>query len=301
MDQSAIGHPLTPALHAIPQTECMIGLTISHRNIGEIMKVFTKVQISLVAAASCFALLCGTTVSNAQNSQPNKIGTVILVHGAWADGSSWSKVIPRLAAKGLNVVAVQLPLTSLAYDVATVERAIAVAPAPVLLVAHSYGGVVITEAGNDPKVVGLVYVAAFAPDAGESAQTLNSKYPASPIAADNLITADSEGNLKLLPKGILTDFAEDLPLIEKTTLIATQGPTAQAVLGTPVTTAAWRTKPSWFIIAGHDRIIQPQLEEFMSKRMDATTITADSCHVVMLSKPEVVTEVILRASHSFDK
>jgi pimeloyl-ACP methyl ester carboxylesterase len=265
------------------------------------MKNFKMLRIGLVAGIAVAALLCTTGLAAAQEPKPSKIGTVILVHGAWADGSSWAKVIPRLEEKGLNVVAVQLPLTSLANDVATVERAIAIAPPPVLLVGHSYAGVVITQAGNDHKVIGLVYVAAYAPDAGESAVTLNSMYPPAPIAADNSITSDSFGNLKLLPKGILTDFAEDLPLREKTTLIATQGPTAQDVLGTPVTTAAWRTKSSWFIIAGRDRIIQPQLEEFMSKRMNAVTTTADSCHVIMLAKPDEVTDVIVRASQSFDK
>ena len=240
------------------------------------------------------------SIANAQETAVGTTNNVILVHGAWADGSSWSKVIPRLEQRGFNVVAVQLPLTSLANDVATVQRAIALEKGPVLLVAHSYGGVVITEAGNDPKVSGLVYVAAFAPDAGETAQSLNALYPPAPIAADHLITADSAGNLKLLPRGILEDFAEDLPLREKNTLIATQGPTAQDVLGTPVTAAAWRSKPSWFIIAGHDRIIQPQLEAFMSSRMNAVTTTADSCHVIMLSRPDEVTAVIVHASHALD-
>jgi pimeloyl-ACP methyl ester carboxylesterase len=263
------------------------------------MKFSGRLRGGLLAIVSVAALLCTPGFATAQDPYPGTTGTVILVHGAWADGSSWAKVIPRLEARGFNFLAVQLPLTSLANDVATVQRAIAIAPTPVLLVAHSYGGVVITEAGNDPRVSGLVYVAAFAPDAGESAVTLNALYPPSPVAI-NQITHDDEGNLKLTAEGILTDFAEDLPVREKTTLIATQGPIAATALGTPVTTAAWKTKPSWFIIAGRDRIIQPQLEEFMSKRMNAITTTADSCHVIMLAKPEEVTDVIVRAGHSLD-
>ncbi len=261
------------------------------------MKLTGRLQRYLLVV--CAALVIGVVVTaRAQETQLGTTNNAILVHGAWADGSSWTKVIPRLEQKGFNVVAVQLPLTSLANDVATVQRAIALETGPVLLVGHSYGGVVITEAGNDPKVSGLVYVAAYAPDAGESAFTLNALAPASP--ASGQIAPDAEGNLKLTSEGIFADFAQDLPLRERAALLATQGPISVFALSAPVTTAAWRTKPSWFIIAGHDRTIQPQLEELMAKRMNAFTTSADSCHVVMLSKPEDVTEVIVRASHALD-
>ena len=262
------------------------------------MKSLTRLQTAVLAAIAVAALFCTAAFAQAPERKA-PAGTIILVHGAWADGSSWAKVIPRLEERKYNVIAVQLPLTSVANDVATVERAIALAPAPVLLVAHSYGGVVITEAGADPKVVGLVYVAAYAPDAGESAFALNALFPPSPVS--NQITHDDEGNLKLSPDGILADFAEDLPLQEKTTLIATQGPTAYAALSTAVTSAAWKSKPSWFIIAGRDRIIDPQLEEFMAKRMNAVTTTANSCHVIMLARPDEVTGVIIGAARSLDK
>ncbi|AXC14110.1 putative signal peptide protein [Acidisarcina polymorpha] len=251
---------------------------------------------SLIFAAA--ALLICSTAAFTQEVEPGTTKEAILVHGAWADGSSWSKVIPLLEQRGFHVVAVQLPLTSLANDVATVRRAIALETGPVLLVAHSCGGVVITEAGNDPKVSGLVYISAYAPDAGESAFTLNTLAPASP--ASNQITKGAEGFLKLNTEGILADFAQDLPLRERTTLLATQGPISASALGASVSTSAWRTKPSWFIIASRDRTIEPQLEELEAKRMNAVTTTADSCHVVMLSQPELVANVIVRASHALD-
>ncbi len=263
------------------------------------MKI-TKSKTGLFVRIVAAILFCFPLFATAQDS--TSLGTtknVILVHGAWADGSSWAKVIPRLKEKGFNVVAVQLPLASLASDVATVERAIALERGPVLLVGHSYGGIVITEAGNDPKVSGLVYVAAYAPDAGESAFTLNALAPASP--ASSQITHDVQGNLKLNAQAVFEDFVQDLPLKERATLFATQGPISASALGAPVTTPAWRDKPSWFIIASRDRTIAPQLEELEAKRMNAVTTTADSCHVVMLSKPDVVTDVIVRASHSLDR
>ena len=265
------------------------------------MKALKSHAAGSLIAISVAALICIANFAYAQSYRGSKVGNVILVHGAWADGSSWKEVIPRLEARGINVVAVQLPLSSLATDVATVQRAIAIAPSPVILVGHSYGGVVITEAGNDPNVIGLVYVAAFAPDAGESTMTLNALYPPSPVVADHLIVPDAEGYLKVLPEGILTDFAEDLPVAEKTTLIATQGPITATALDTPISTAAWRTKPSWFIIAERDRIIQPKLEEFEAQRMHAVASVADSCHVIMLSKPEHVTDVISGAIRSLGK
>jgi pimeloyl-ACP methyl ester carboxylesterase len=154
------------------------------------------------------------SVSSSSKASPEKtpangVASVVLVHGAWADGSSWSKVIPLLQAKGLHVVAVQNPLTSLADDVAATKRAIALQDGPVVLVGHSYGGAVITEAGNDPKVVGLVYVAAFAPGDGESVASISKPYPAAPLGAE--LRPDSQGFLSITPKGIAEDFAQDLP------------------------------------------------------------------------------------------
>jgi pimeloyl-ACP methyl ester carboxylesterase len=236
---------------------------------------------------------CSGSRAFAQSSESHGVKNVILVHGAWADGSSWSKVIPLLEAKGLNVTAVQLPLTSLADDVATVKRAFALEDGPFLLVGHSYGGSVITEAGNDPNVAGLVYVAAFAPDKGESTLDLITANP-TPVGPELRPTA---GFFKLSAKGVFEDFAPDLPEVDRKVLFATQGPIAGAALGVPITAPAWRNKPSWFVIAGNDRMISPKLEEAEAQEMKAKSITIPSSHVVMLSHPVEVAGFIERAAH----
>ena len=246
--------------------------------------------LAAVTGLSMAASLSTATSPNAESKPKN----VVLVHGAWADGSSWSKVISKLAADGLNVTAVQLPLTSLADDVATVKRALALETGPVLLVGHSYGGAVITEAGGDPKVVGLVYVAAFAPDAGESAGSLLGTVPPAPLGAE--IRPDANGFLKMTKSGMLDDFAQDLPDVEKTMMFVVHAPTAGASLGGTITTPAWKTRPSWYIVATNDRAIPPSLEATMAKRMKAETTSIDASHVVMLSQPDKVAAVILRAA-----
>ncbi len=228
----------------------------------------------------------------AQSSEPHNVKNVILVHGAWADGSSWSKVIPLLEAEGLTVTAVQLPLTSLADDVATLKRAFALEDGPFLLVGHSYGGSVITEAGNDPRVAGLVYVAAFAPDKGES--TLDQiKANPTPVGME---LEPAGGFFKLSDKGISEDFAPDLSKTDQMVLIATQAPTAAVAFGTPISMPAWRSKPSWFVIASQDRVISPKLEEAEAQEMKAKSITISSSHVVLLSHPAEVAGFIERAS-----
>jgi len=222
------------------------------------------------------------------------VRNVVLVHGAWADGSSWAKVIPLLEAAGLHVVAVQNPLTSLQDDVAAVQRAIALQDGPVLLVGHSYGGAVITEAGTDPKVAGLVYVAAFAPDAGQAVGELGKEFPPAPGGAE--IRPDAGGFLMMTRKGIEEDFAQDLPGSERKILAATQGPTNGAAFGAKVTNAAWRTKPTWYVVAANDRMIAPDLERQFAKTMKAKTITVPSSHVPMLSHAQQVAKLIIEAS-----
>jgi pimeloyl-ACP methyl ester carboxylesterase len=228
-----------------------------------------------------------------QNAAP-QVHNIVLVHGAWADGSSWAKVIPLLEAKGFHVTAVQNPLTSFSEDVAATKRVIDAQDGPVLLVGHSYGGAVITEAGNDPKVVGLVYVAAFAPDAGESAGSLGKPYGPTPGVLELRPTAD--GFLVLTPKGVQEDFCPDLSEAERNLLLATQTPTQGAALGAPVTVAAWHTKPSWFVIASNDRMIAPQQERDTAKRMHSKTLVLATSHVPMLSKPKEVADFILGAA-----
>jgi pimeloyl-ACP methyl ester carboxylesterase len=224
------------------------------------------------------------------------VNNVILVHGAWADGSSWAKVIPGLLEAGLNTVAVQLPLTSLAEDAAVVGRALARVDGSVLLVGHSYGGAVITEAGIDAKVTGLVFVAAFAPDRGESASTLGALVPASPAGAE--MRPDQAGFLKLTTTGVQQDFAQDLSSDEKKVMAVTQGPTSVNALGGKVTAAGWRGKPCWYVRASEDRTIPHELQQMMAKKIGADILTLHSSHVPMLSQPAAVVELIVRAARS---
>jgi pimeloyl-ACP methyl ester carboxylesterase len=263
----------------------------------------TKVQgqrklTSLMAplALSMLALFAAN-LSEAGDDPVLKTKDVILVHGAWADGSSWSKVILLLERRGFRVTAVQLPLTSVAEDVATLQRAMELDPGPILLVGHSYAGVVITEAGNDPKVNGLVYISAYAPDAGQSVFSLNALLPKTPVNQEIIV---NEGFLSLTKEGISADFAQDLPDTEKQTLAVTQGPVAAAAFGTPATAPAWYRKPSWYMVASEDRVISPQLEAMMAQTINAETITVHSSHVIMLSRPETVADFIAHAAHGRD-
>jgi len=255
----------------------------------------SKTLRKLTAAVVSVAMLVVAKATHAteQQKQSRGVTNIVLVHGAWADGSSWSKVIPLLEAKGLHVVAVQLPLTSQADDVATLQRAIALVDGRLLLVAHSYGGAVMTQAGNDPKVAGLVYVAAFAPAEGESPFDLT--VATSPPFLQHL-QQDLFGFLKLTSTGIREDFAPDLSDSEQTVLAATQSPTSVVALSGAISTPAWRNKPCWFVIAAHDRVVAPTLQAMFAERMNATSITLSSSHVAMLSHPDVVASFIRRAA-----
>lgn len=243
----------------------------------------------LIAAASILGL---AVLPAAAAAQPAK--NVILVHGAWGDGSSWSKIIPILTAKGLHVTAVQLPLTSLADDAAAVRRAIALEDGPVVLAGHSYGGAVITEAGADPKVSALVYVAAFAPDNGQSAGSLAASVAPAPMASE--AKPDAQGFLKLTHAGVYDDFAQDASPAEKLLLFSAQAPTNVKSLGGTISNAAWRTKSSWYIVASQDRAIQPSLEATMAKTIKARTTTVAGSHMIMLSHAPDVAAVISQAA-----
>jgi pimeloyl-ACP methyl ester carboxylesterase len=221
------------------------------------------------------------------------VKNIVLVHGAFADGSSWAKVIPILQEKGYNVTAVQNPLTSLADDVAATKRALARQDGPVILVGHSWAGVVITEAGMDPKVVGLVYVAAFAPDQGETVGELGKAYPAPPaLAAPNV---DAEGFITLSADAF-KKFGSDLPEKDALVAAATQGPIAASAFGAQVSGVAWKTKPSWYVVSARDEAIAPDEERFFAKRMKATTTELNTSHVPMLSQPKAVAAVIIDAA-----
>jgi pimeloyl-ACP methyl ester carboxylesterase len=234
---------------------------------------------------------------NAQNStpQPAQLHNIILVHGAWADGSSWNKIVPLLENKGFSVTAVRLPFVTLADDVAAVKRILDLQDGPVLLVGHSDGGAVITEAGNDPKVAALVYVAAFAPDSGQSVGDLNNEFPAPP--GDKEFRPDATGFLKVTEEGIAEDFAQDLPASETKILAAIEGQVSGPnELGAKVTTAAWSNKPSFYIVADNDRMIAPELEKKLAEQMHARTIHIASSHVPMLSHPAEVAKFIAEAA-----
>ena len=222
------------------------------------------------------------------------ITNVILVHGAWADGSSWAKIIPLLAEKEVAVTAVQLPLSSFEADVAAVRRAITLVDGDVVLVGHSYAGAVIGEAGNDPKVARLVYVDAFAPDAGESAGSLFAQFESAPLGAE--IRPDSEGFLKLTREGVFTLFAQDLDPAEQAVVHATQGPINGAALGGTLTEAAWRSRPTFYLVGDQDQAILRVDQERMAARMNATIAHVDSSHVPMLSHPDAVARFILQAA-----
>ncbi len=257
------------------------------------MKVFKPGRNIVVTCAALLAIFSSAFKANAQEQAPSPVKTVLLIHGAWADGSSWSKVIPLLEAKGLHVVAVQIPLTSFSDDVAATQRAIALEDGPVLLVGHSYGGAVITEAGNDAKVAGLVYVSAVAPDKGQSAFGLITSVP-TPVGSE--LRPDKSGFLKLTPKGIAEDFAQDLSPTEIAVLTATQVPTSVAAMKGEITIPAWKSKPSWYMIAANDRAISPDLEAAEAKKIGAATTTISSSHVIMLAQPSKVADVIFEAA-----
>jgi pimeloyl-ACP methyl ester carboxylesterase len=248
---------------------------------------------SIAAIAVALSLSAGGSLQ-AQGGSPQPVENVVLVHGAFADGSSWSKIIPLLQAKGLHVTAVGNPLTSFEDDLKATQRAIAAEDGPVVLVGHSYGGLVITEAGNDPKVARLVYVAAFAPEPGQSITDLGKDYP-KPLYADELQNL-ADGFLLLSPKGINEDFAQDLPPQERSLVLAVQTQTAGSVFGAKVSAAAWKSKPSWYIVTGKDRMIWPEQQRTMAKYIKATTTEIASSHVPMLSHPRQVAEVIAAAA-----
>jgi pimeloyl-ACP methyl ester carboxylesterase len=219
--------------------------------------------------------------------------TVVLVHGAWADGSSWQRVIPYLLEKNIPVVAVQNPTTSLADDVAATARALAAIEGPVVLVGHSWGGAVITEAGNDPKVKALVFVSAFAPDVGETLGALVGKYDAPPALGQ--IHDDGKGYLTLSVEGWIGDVAQDLPEAEARVLAVVQPPLAASTFGDTFTQAAWATRPNWYIVSSEDRVVSVALEREFAQRMNAKTTELAAGHLALLSMPEAVAGVILDA------
>ncbi|WP_437872016.1 alpha/beta fold hydrolase [Methylorubrum extorquens] len=242
-----------------------------------------------LAAGAAVALLSGSASAQALPRARN----VVLVHGLFADGSSWSEVIPRLQAAGLNVTSVQNPLTTLDEAVTSAQRVLARQEGPTVLVGHSFSGMIVTEAGIDPKVTALVYVAARAPDAGEDYMALAKTYPTPPASAGIVFDGD-EGRLS--EAAFLKDFAGDLPLERAKVLFAVQQPFRRSLLTGKTTQAAWRSKPSFYAVSTEDRTINPDLERFMAKRMNAKTVELKASHLSLISEPQEIANLILEAA-----
>lgn len=244
---------------------------------------------SLLAAALFAALSAASAAAFAAPAVHN----VVLVHGAYADGSCWAEVIARLQAAGMNVTSVQNPLTSLADDVAATERALALQDGPTVLVGHSWAGTVISEAGVDPKVAALVYVAARAPDAGEDYTALAATFPTPPATAG---LVKHGGYAQLNETAFLRDFAGDLDPARARVLYAAQGRISTSLFASRTTRAAWRVKPSWYAVSTRDRTTAPDLERFLARRMNAHTIEVESGHLSLISHPDVIARLVLEAA-----
>jgi pimeloyl-ACP methyl ester carboxylesterase len=223
--------------------------------------------------------------------------SIVFVHGLWADGSCFGKLIPALQAEGHEVIAAQYGLDSLASDVTAVKSALGRVSSPAILVGHSYGGTLITAAGTDSRVAGLVYISALAPDADETSQSLQAKFPVTDVFS-HIEVAD--GRIWLKPDGVAC-FAGDLSEQEQKLVWATQGAPVPDLFTQTAEGTAWRSKPSWFIVARNDRTVHPELQRFVAKRMGATVVEADSSHVPMLSQPDLVLEIIRKAANTIQK
>jgi len=264
---------------------------MSHRefSLDSAMNFF---RLFLVAAI----LLCCCSIVDAQNKSPT-VQNIVLVHGAWADGSGWKGVYDILVKDGYNVSIVQEPETSFQADVAATLRMIDQQNGPCLLVAHSYGGAVITEAGNNPLVVGLVYIAAHMPDKGESEADNGKRFP-SDLSKSNAIKNTADGYTYLDPAQFHEYFAADLPAQEAAFMARSQVPNAADNFKALITSAAWRSKPSWMLVATRDRTINPDLERWYATRANSRTVEVEGAsHAVYVSQPKAVANLIEQAAH----
>jgi pimeloyl-ACP methyl ester carboxylesterase len=240
------------------------------------------------AVAASVAVVLGTTALPAAAAGPVK--NIVLVHGAWADGSGWQRVYDILVKDGYNVSVVANPDTGLADDVAATQRVLDRQTGPVVLVGHSYGGAVITEAGADPKVAALVYIAAFAPDAGETVAKYLPTTPPPPLEP-------SKDGLLFLNRGaFLAAFAPDVPMATRVFMADAQVPLAGSAFATPIANPAWKTKPSWYLVSSNDMMIPPDVERMYAKRMKATTEEVAGSHVAFISHPDVAARIIEEAA-----
>lgn len=244
-----------------------------------------------LAGAAAAPLLVG--VNGAEAPVAARVRNIVFVHGLFADGSCWTEVMARLQAQGFNTTSVQNPLTTLEESVAAAKRVLDRQDGPTVLVGHSFGGMVVTQAGVHPRVSSLVYVAARAPDANENYAALAATYPTPPATAGIVYDGD-EG--RLTEEAFLRDFAGDLPEAKARLLYAVQQPFQRALLSGQVTEAAWRSKPSFYAVSSEDRTINPDLERFMAKRMGAKTIELKASHLSLISQPEAIARLVTEAT-----
>ena len=259
------------------------------------MSIATKTRLAVLGVLPIIALVLGyQEVSMSQ--EKGGIKNVVLVHGGFVDGSGWQGVYDTLKEDGYTVSIVQNPTISLADDVAVTKRTLAAQDGPAILVGHSYGGVVITEAGNDPKVAGLVYIAAFVPDEGESVSALIKNPP--PGAPVPPILPPQDGYLFLDRAQFRASFAADVSADAAAFMADSQVPWGLEALNGAVSKPAWKTKPSWYLVSTEDRMIPPDAQRLMSKRAGATVIEAKGSHAIYVSQPSAVAAIIAKAATS---
>ena len=228
-------------------------------------------------------------------SQPSSGVSVVLVHGAWADGSSWNSVIKPLQARGIRVIAAPIPLTSLKADVQALERVLERTAGPVVLGAHAYAGAVISASTND-RVRGLVFIAAFGLDEGEVIGKLGANYPPTPASAHLIV--DAQGMARVPQDDFITKFAADVDPVQAKVMYAVQQSVSVSAFGDAMGIPAWKSLPSWYLVATNDQAIAPDEERFFAKRMGATTVEVVSGHVAMVSHPDEVANLIVMAAEA---
>ena len=247
--------------------------------------------LGAVGAAGALTLLSHVGIAGAEVVP--RVQNVVLVHGLYADGSSWANVIGLLQDAGLNVTSVQNPLTTLAESVAATRRALAMQHGPTVLAGHSWSGTIVSEVGSDPNISALVYVAARAPDAGEDFPALAKTFPTPPASAGVVIT---DGFAQLSEAAFMNDFANAVNRRVARQLYAAQASNIVTLTTEKTTSAGWRSKPTWYAVSKQDRTINPELERFLAKRMNASTIEVDAGHLSLVSHPRVIADLILASA-----
>ena len=248
-------------------------------------------RLMIISAALALAASPAAAMST---NPPGKAANVVLVHGAWADGSSWSDVIPLLQDAGLHVTAVQNSLSTLAQADTDARRAIAAQDGPTVLVGHSWSGTIVSDVGDDPKITALVYVAARAPAAGEDFLALQGTFPSTPARAG---IVNRDGYTLLSQAAFLADFANGVPRRKALVLYAVQGATAASIFSEHTSATAWQSKPTYYAVSKQDRTIAPEFERFLAKRMNAQMIEVNAGHLSMVSHPKEIADLIIRAAN----